>query len=237
MDVKYLIKDLFRYDLQGWINARYKDDKEMVLDRSDIAYITTFHDNKFLVAPDIHSATSVYWRYKWFDILPTDKVIDLGANVGGFALLASRLTKERILAVEPCRFVTLVRNISLNDKIHQIVPVCAGIGSECITWRESDVIVPMIKLEELKNGLGGCDFLKMDIEGAEWTINPKELDGIRQIEGQFHYPHKGFTHPIIDYIEENFNIEYAPNIAPKHRPQLPQYVPDELHPIFHAVRK
>lgn len=241
MDVMYLIRDLLRRrNLQEWMNARFKEDRAVVLDRTDIACITTFSGDHFLMTPDVHSATSVFWRYRFNDIRKTDKVIDLGANVGGFAICATHFTDNTIIALEPVRFDILMRNIVLNSVHTKVIPICGAIADSDfidVTWREASSRVPGKTFSEILRLAGGCDFLKMDIEGGEWTITPDELDGIRRIEGQLHFPYKGFKHPLLDYIEENYYVEYSPNTPPETRPCLPQYTPYELNPVFHAERK
>jgi hypothetical protein len=64
----------------------------------------------------------------------------------------------------------------------------------------------VFSLSELKEKCGGCDFLKIDCKGGEWYIQPEELNGIRRIEGEFHY-FKGMKDKfgLLDYIKKNSN--------------------------------
>lgn len=240
MDIEYLLKDLKRrgWDIQQWVNARFKEDRAAVIDRTDIRSIRTVDGLEFVMSPDIHCATSIYWRYKFDDIKPSDRVIDLGANVGGFAILASLVSDYTVLAVEPVRYEYLVQNIALNNA--QVVALHKGLGygnAVRVKWREQESIVFTSSLGRFIAINGGCDFLKMDTEGAEWDLVPEELEGVRRIEGQLHYPHKDFEHPLIDYLERYYDIEWQGCVPPSNRPCLPMQRPEPLNPIFHAWRK
>jgi FkbM family methyltransferase len=240
MDIEYLLKDLKRqgWDIQRWLNARFREEGSIILDNTDISGIRTVAGLEFVMSPDIHSATSIYWRYKFDDLLPSDRIIDLGANVGGFAILVSLISNYTVLAVEPVRYEYLVQNIALNNA--QVVALHKGLGTgtaKKIKWREQESIVFTSPLSRFIAINGGCDFLKMDVEGAEWDLVPEELEGIRRIEGQLHYPHKDFEHPLIDYLERYYDVEYTSNVPPDDRPRLPMYSPLSLNPIFHAWRK
>jgi hypothetical protein len=56
---------------------------------------------------------------------------------------------------------------------------------------------------------GGCDFLKCDCEGAEWLINPCELQNVRRIEMEIHLPPiSGPPDPaLLDYISRFYDFE------------------------------
>lgn len=52
-----------------------------------------------------------------FEVHPDDTVLDVGAHIGGFTILAATLVPDgSVLAVEPCResYELLVRNVELN---------------------------------------------------------------------------------------------------------------------------
>jgi hypothetical protein len=129
------------------------------------------------------------------DILPNDIVIDVGANVGGFSLLASTRTKNKIISVEPVLYDVLEENILLNKKKDQIIPLKAAFGDgneKEITWGKT-VRVNGITLSKLLKMAGGrCDFLKMDCEGGEWDgiLQCDELDKIGRVAMEYHYFNK-----------------------------------------------
>jgi FkbM family methyltransferase len=155
----------------------------------------------------------------WFDGMePFDTVIDLGANAGAFAIPAS--TKSaRVLAVEPFAIDTLRANISLNDR-HNILStdVAVADGKEhTIEWAGKKRKVPTTTLTELKKISSGCDFLKCDIEGFEWFIQPEELKDIKRIEIEIHNMDRGVTLDLDHYFDRllnYFNGEFTPTDNP-----------------------
>lgn len=131
---------------------------------------------------------AVYTRFGL--VLPKGGVVvDIGANIGLFSLLAAR-TAARIVAVEPSpeTFKWLTRNLAQCglDNIFTINAACANTSEERplfihSQWTsnslqargvEGHVMVSCVTLEELldKYCEGKCDFLKMDCEGAEYEI-------------------------------------------------------------------
>ena len=130
-----------------------------------------------------------------FEINPTDNVLDIGGNVGAFAIGAAiRACRGRVVTVEPVQenFSLLVRNVGLN-KLKNVIPVRAavlsqrgpatvylspeGTGSHSVF---ADVTGPPrgeqqvdgVTLPDLfdQYQLDVCHFLKLDCEGAEYEI-------------------------------------------------------------------
>jgi FkbM family methyltransferase len=117
-------------------------------------------------------------------------VVDVGANLGYYSLLASRLVgpSGRVVALEPnsenCRL--LLSSLRLNDITNvQLLPVAADVatgwayysthvGSNGGLIEDGDLlahpgtVVPTFRLDELVDGTVG--FLKMDVEGAEGRV-------------------------------------------------------------------
>jgi len=117
-------------------------------------------------------------------------VIDVGANLGYYSLLASGLVgpSGRVIALEPnsenCRL--LLSSLRLNDITNvQLLPVAADtatgwayysthVGSNGGLIEAGDLlshpgtVVPTFRLDELVEGPVG--FLKMDVEGAEGRV-------------------------------------------------------------------
>jgi FkbM family methyltransferase len=117
-------------------------------------------------------------------------VVDVGANLGYYSLLASRLVgpSGRVVALEPnsenCRL--LLSSLRLNDITNvQLLPVAADtatgwayysthVGSNGGLIEDGELlshpgtIVPTFRLDELVEGPVG--FLKMDVEGAEGRV-------------------------------------------------------------------
>ena len=197
------------------------------INKKDLLCLETKYGDRFLISPDIHCSTSVFWRYDFSDIRREDRIIDLGANIGGFSLSAShQICKYPVLAVEPIRYQILIENIELNHAF--VTPLQAGISDkyEAITleWRDGHDTVECQPLRHLIENNGGCDFLKCDIEGAEWKIQPCEFDGIRRIEMQIHLDlcREKWQHPLIRYLLKNYNVYTTPN-SPTDRISVPPH--------------
>ena len=121
---------------------------------------------------------------------PGMTVVDVGANLGYFSLLASRLVGPagRVVALEPnsenCRL--LLSSLRLNGTSNvELLPVAADEGSGWAYYSthvgsngglvdDGDLlsrfgaVVPTFRLDDLVDGK--VDFLKMDVEGAEGRV-------------------------------------------------------------------
>jgi FkbM family methyltransferase len=103
--------------------------------------------------------------YSFSDIRMGDRVIDIGANCGGFCLHAAQMS-DRVLALEPIVIDKLRHNILLNDA--NVMAIEGAIGTSQPKWFGKTGQTRKYSLTELKGILGGCDFLKCDCEGGEW---------------------------------------------------------------------
>lgn len=111
-------------------------------------------------------------------------VIDLGANVGVFALLAAHHGARRVIACEPNldNYRRLVENIALNPSLAGCVEplnvaVHAFTGTVCMdgAWGAARVTdegedVRCVSLADLIAERGEVAFLKVDVEGSEFAI-------------------------------------------------------------------
>jgi FkbM family methyltransferase len=117
-------------------------------------------------------------------------VIDVGAHIGVFSLLATTLGKNvRVYSYEPFEenFKILKRNIHLNI-LHNIHPFKLAVsrkkgkrilfinknpaGNSFFVKKGEKVMVDTITLKDVldSNNIASCDLLKMDCEGAEYEI-------------------------------------------------------------------
>jgi len=167
----------------------------------------------------------------WFDdIIPEDAVVDIGANVGAFCIRAARQARK-ITAVEPVTAAILRRNIALNNVSVEVIEGALGIGDQKeICWDSQSAAVQTYPLREIIRLAGGCTFLKCDCEGAEWLINPADLDGIRRIEMELHLP------PICDPPRSEF-LEYIGQHYDFEIERRPVHSPLGVMGILHAVRR
>jgi hypothetical protein len=224
--------------IQEWINHHYKDDRVLLIEKDQIDSIVTKDGYTYRVPDYPHCITYIRWRYKYDDIRYNDRVIDLGANVGGFAIPSSRLTRLPIIALEPLLYEELVCNLRLNSvNVYPVEGCISKKDTDTISWRGFTKDVRGYTLTQIMDKSGGCDFLKMEIEGGEWSIDPEELDGIRRIEGQLHDVHKHRGHPLIKYLEDNYRVEYTSNAPPPDIPLLPVYWPNKNYPMIHCYRR
>ncbi|MFA5266715.1 MAG: FkbM family methyltransferase [Methanoregula sp.] len=171
----------------------------------------------FSEEPDIiFSAEAMPYRqittvteYRFDDIRPGDRVLDIGANVGGFCIRAAR-RGGRVTAVEPVATIPLLENIRANGVSVQVIAGALGNGKPAeICWDDCRVVSPTYSLKDLIRLGGGCDFLKCDCEGAEWLIDPRELENVCRIEMEIHTPPiSGPVNPaLLDYISRYYDFE------------------------------
>src|SRR5215470_2020166 len=146
-----------------------------------------------VVTPVFHK--SVYTP-PGLELRPGDAVVDVGANIGAFAVYAGQRTGGRLLAVEPhpdnAEF--LRRNLRANGIAQAEVAQCAVadepgtlplfLGRSGTTHRivggpregegEATIDVRVVPLPQLlaEHGFERIDFLKLDCEGAEGLILP-----------------------------------------------------------------
>jgi FkbM family methyltransferase len=136
-------------------------------------------------------------------------VVDIGANVGAFSVLAARAGAAKVLAFEPepANLNRLVHHMDLNRVAHRIVAyreAVTGQGLPVVTVNTGggarvepasgpwDDTVQSLTLFALLDGFGPVEFLKCDIEGGEYeafAACPVEaLAGVDRIALEFHGP-------------------------------------------------
>ncbi len=131
-----------------------------------------------------------------YEIGPADTVVDVGGNIGAFAVWAGRQApRGRVITIEPVseNFRLLRENLRRNGLEH-VQPIQAAVqghppGDVTVYWSAAGTghhtilpelagaplgseRVPGLTLESLfaRFRLERCDFLKMDCEGAEFEI-------------------------------------------------------------------
>ena len=156
---------------------------------------------------------------------PGDTIIDVGANVGWYTIIASKLVGKNgsVIAFEPDpeNFALLKRNTLANGCDNVILEQKAlsnasgtltlyldesnkGMHSTVFDWKRGGIKVEALRLDDyLENRFKRVDFVKIDVEGAE----PMVLEGMkRTIESQ----------PEIRLV-----VEFAPErvVAAGHQPE------------------
>lgn len=128
---------------------------------------------------------------------PLETVIDIGAHVGCFSLAAAQAGAGQIWAFEPLgdNYSRLVENIVRNNFWGRIVPMPFAVfdshlkvrqigkagnsGQYSLHYKGAYPSQPCTtyRLRELDRHLKRIDYLKIDIEGAEWVIlSQPEID-------------------------------------------------------------
>jgi precorrin-6B methylase 2 len=91
-------------------------------------------------------------EYRFDDIRPGDRVLDIGANVGGFCIRAARMS-SRVTAVEPVTTIPLLENIRANRVSVKVITGALGDGKPAeICWDDCHVVSPTYSLK-VRNGL------------------------------------------------------------------------------------
>jgi FkbM family methyltransferase len=141
-------------------------------------------------------------------------VVDLGANIGVFAIYAALgASRARVYAYEasPSLYRLLRENVRLNDREHSIACYQCAVAGEAadreLYLEGADVFFPTLvppaagaaarvqvrctTLDEIlaRQGLAQVDLLKIDIEGAEYEVlygAGDALEGVREIRMEYH---------------------------------------------------
>jgi FkbM family methyltransferase len=154
------------------------------------------------------------WRRNDYRIPPeglTGVVIDVGANVGAFSVLAAKAGADVVHAYEPHpgNRARLHHHLTLNDVADRVV-----VHSEAVAEKTGDTVwitgdgggahvategtatVRTVSLADVLGEVGPVDFLKHDAEGAEWqtfqSVTAQLLsDQVRRIALEWHGPRMG----------------------------------------------
>jgi FkbM family methyltransferase len=153
----------------------------------------SIHDASFGVVREIFGR-ECYVRGS--ELSGATRIVDLGGNCGIFTLFALlHAPQARIYVVEaqPAMVAALRGNLVRNGLIDRVEIETALVGDPHDEWsrafQRDHPDVPKCDLDVLMSRVGVCDFLKCDIEGAEFhTITPQAqwLSRIRRISLEYH---------------------------------------------------
>lgn len=163
--------------------------------------------------PGLEMLRDVYFERVYdrrFHLDDTGVVLDLGANIGVFSMVAatSLVPRGRVIAVEanPAVLSVLQENVAANrfENI-QVVFGAAAAESGDVTLRLAphstgasivgsadglSVTVPAISFSDLVTATESIELVKFDIEGAEWQIlydsDECAWSGIKRVAMEFH---------------------------------------------------
>ena len=150
-DIKYLLKDLVRTkSFQEFINNRYSGstDSDMVVISKKVFKIVGTEYGLFYL--DEHwSAMSQVEDYFIEDMLSSDIVLDIGANIGAFSIKTCRKAKH-VYAVEPLFDDFIKKNIALNNiKNISVLKTALGSGNLDIAYEGKRIGIVGRSLKEI----------------------------------------------------------------------------------------
>jgi FkbM family methyltransferase len=229
-----MIDTFLKDHLLRWLLNRYygttfipADDHDIIYGRHNIRHITlnngvavkASHASRYVALQDVV-------EYDWRDIRPTDIVLDIGANIGAFAIGAAKIAK-RVIAMEPLYHLELTHNKFLN-LCPNIIVLPTALGDSLTVNISYDLSepreVPALSFDLLLHLCGEpVSFLKCDCEGAELTIPYELLLPIRRIEMELHDASNPKEQELLAFLQSNWNTTVS---------QL-----DATHRMVHAFRK
>jgi FkbM family methyltransferase len=161
-----------------------------------------------------------------------ETVLDIGGNIGAFAVQISRLFPSCSVTTvepEPDNFSVLQKNCLNIDNIRiinkavwshsdgvEVVPDCGGTS---VSSGVNSVSVDSISFDQLLDQFSKVDLMKIDIEGAEveaiLSASPESLRKINKITGEFHGydPRWGDW---VRYLGAFFELTIIPHPYPDH---------------------
>ncbi|MCK9593350.1 MAG: FkbM family methyltransferase [Methanoregula sp.] len=216
MDIKTIFNDaLNATSIQEFINGRYQSPENTIISTKLLSHIseiimddgTKIYPSDYPEICDINLFSSVKYEYDNSDLRPTDRVIDIGANIGAWSVLAARKGCT-VTAIEPLYYRELAKTAERNAVNIKIIRCAIGENRrEILEYRKRKEEVTFRPFSEVKNEYGPFDFMKIDCEGGEWSIRPEDLAGIRCIEGELHDFH-GSEKPnwdLINFIRKKYH--------------------------------
>jgi len=118
----------------------------------------------------------------WYEILPDDVCVDIGANIGMFSAKALDAGAKRVFAVEPNRKLlkSAIKNCSetyisqMQDELPKLIPIHAAMGrtDSDLSLAGADDGVKLLSLGEFIDyyDINHIDYLKVSANGAEFNI-------------------------------------------------------------------
>jgi len=143
---------------------------------------------------DLSQASTLYQEFFrtqdynwWYEVLPDDVVVDVGARGRFFNTLALDKGAEKVFMIEPNRNLlkTAVRNVSdyIIDDNKKVVPIHGAISEDpndtLHVFEDDGSGFPTYSFQEFVDqyDIDQIDFLKIDCEGAEYNIlKPEKIE-------------------------------------------------------------
>ncbi len=162
-----------------------------------------------------------YWPDDAFVPRRGHTVVDLGANVGAFSVLAAkRMGAGRVIAIEAQEYEheTLVRNVALNGVGGIVTPLLGFIGAGGL-FEGGEYSRATIDLDAVvrEQGINEIALLKVDIEGSEFALfeqRPAWLRLVRRIAMEVHPPYGDVDALCAILRGEGFDVRIRPSATP-----------------------
>lgn len=172
-----------------YFNKNFPNSKYAIINKEIFPAVYSRTGELYTIHPDLITYTQAREQYDFSGLRSKDTVIDLGANIGAFSFRCAKLGCRNIYAYEPIVYLALWKNIQLNQLDEIVHPSWYGVGNGNdlkVEWMGDTRTIETRTMTQILKHTEGCDFLKCDVEGAEWFIMPDELKDIRRIEMEFH---------------------------------------------------
>lgn len=135
-------------------------------------------------------ARGVYFALPDFRIRSGDTVVDLGANVGLFTLLAARIGARSIAVEGQSGFLEVIRaNLARNScdatVLHGLVGAGTGVARRALrAGSHYGEEPPNIELNQLfaSQAIKRVSFLKIDIEGSEYDLFSHDTEWLERVD-------------------------------------------------------
>lgn len=190
--------------LRGLVNSAFYNPRQVIISYSNFDYLEV-DGFRFGCSDQIDSVQRVKGN-PWFDNMRlTDIGVDIGANIGAITIPLATYT-SKVIAMEPLFWRELQKNAQANNLGNIIIePYCLGprTGDKIqITFSSRSEMVTTYTWRDFRRYIGDkIDWLKLDCEGAEWLINPEDLEGIREIRAELHFRRKHRYHDQAKYVK------------------------------------
>jgi hypothetical protein len=162
-----------------------------------------------------------YWPDEAFAPRRGDTIVDLGANVGAYSILAAkRMGAGRVIAVEAQEYEheMLVRNVALNGVEGIVTPLLgfAGAGGlfEGGEYSRKTIDIDAVVRER---AISEITLLKADIEGSEFALfeqRPAWLRLVQRIAMEVHPPYGDVDALCATLRGEGFAVHVRPSATP-----------------------
>ena len=180
----------------------------------------------------------------WYKVQPDDVGVDLGACVGFFTCHALDHGAKKVYAVEANRnhLKTLCYNVAdhwIDHKESPVIPIHAAIGKDdryALNYYGDDTSAPRKTFMELMHEyqIHWVDYLKIDIEGAEFDIFSEE----NMLFLKHHVKHISVEFHLVAFREAPYEwINFRDNIAPQFDLSQLRFLKHEDHALAYNEEK